>query len=628
MLCEACQDIFSRPRKLTYGTYYPWNQTIASFAAALRAGCHLCSLIQESRSYGNLGDDPFPNCVKYAFKALSQDWAQYGKGQKWLVPQTSRGDDGDDEGERARYMRLAETDPTPNGLGQLLATDAEEVVEEAAQFWLVLEFYGPGAQVVLPMEIATGRSRHQPDRTIFRLLTKKGNKFEELAQKDIDGQDSTGCKENLELARAWLSNCLDNHPSCGPRQQERWLPTRLLDVGSCENQAVCLVSGSRLDPESPYAALSHRWGTDKSFVLSSTNLASYQANIPVNELSSTICQAIEVTRGLALQYLWVDSMCIVQDDADDWARESATMSKVYGLSTCTIAAANSSSIRNGCFTRRNQYLVRPCRVPNPFKTDSKYSFHIMSQYLNQIHDREVRRSEWYSRGWVFQERTLSPRLLIFSGNQILWACERLQAAETWPSGKTSENYIDRFESFAVEKARFYKLLGRLNGVSTSHSAWWTFIQDYMSAELTVRSDRLVALQGIATLIESLTGQAYCGGFWLNDNLPHSLLWKPPAHRMPRPMEYRGPSWSWASIDGKVQLNSGPSQGANLIRVLGKVYVYDGASPKSRSPQDGLRVAGLLLPAAALTYWDGFSGHLVTRDAALQWAKLVSIFNDW
>jgi hypothetical protein len=208
---------------------------------------------------------------------------------------------------------------------------------------------------------------------------------------------------------------------------------------------------------------------NESFVLSAANLAAYQEKIDMSKLSSTFRDAIEVTRALGLQYLWADSMCILQDDADDWNHESATMSKVYGLSTCTIAAANSGSGDSGCFAARNQYRIRPCRVPNPFKRNSKYSFYVRSQYLHRIHDREVRRSQWYNRGWVFQERTHSPRLLIFSKTQMLWACERLQAAEAWPCGKTSENYIDRFESFEMERARFHKLLDREDDVLTSHS---------------------------------------------------------------------------------------------------------------------------------------------------------------
>jgi hypothetical protein len=119
-------------------------------------------------------------------------------------------------------------------------------------------------------------------------------------------------------------------------------------------------------------------------------------------------------------------MCIVQDDQDDWSRESATMSKVYGLATCTIAAALDGNGNDGCFANRNKYRVRPYKIPNPFTTNSNLSFYVRSQYLSEIYKREVMDWPWYSRGWVFQERTLTPRLLIFGKTQILWSCHKLQ----------------------------------------------------------------------------------------------------------------------------------------------------------------------------------------------------------
>ena len=160
MFCEACQDIFSTPRKLSYGTYYPWKQTHASFRAALDAGCHLCSIIDESRSYHGAPADGFPTEIKYAFKALNPDWARDGEGMKWLVPQTSDSSCWEPENfetELSVYLREVEMDPTPNNLGKLLALDAVEVVDAINKFWLVLELYGPGVQIVLPMEIATGK---------------------------------------------------------------------------------------------------------------------------------------------------------------------------------------------------------------------------------------------------------------------------------------------------------------------------------------------------------------------------------------------------------------------------------------------------------------------------------------
>lgn len=154
MLCEACQDIFSSPRKLSCGTYYPWEQNPSSFQKALKEKCHLCSLIEENRSYIGHRNDEFPECIKYAFKALSPDWARFGKGPKWLVPQF-KDDDEHVPTNQSRYLRQFEKDPTPNRLGTLLATDSETLVSEAENSWLVLEFYGPGAQVVLPLELAT-----------------------------------------------------------------------------------------------------------------------------------------------------------------------------------------------------------------------------------------------------------------------------------------------------------------------------------------------------------------------------------------------------------------------------------------------------------------------------------------
>lgn len=421
-------------------------------------------------------------------------------------------------------------------------------------------------------------------------------------------QKSSGSPENLQLANSWLNNCKHTHLSCKPGKVERWLPTRLLFVGSQGLPALRLILSSSIDIESEYAALSHRWGTNTGFVLTSAKEARYLEEIPMSDLSSTLRDAVETTRGLGLQYLWVDSMCIVQDDADDWASESANMARVYGLSTCTIAAANSGSGDAGCFMTRNQYRVRPCIIPNPFKTDSKYSFYVRPLYLYQIHEKEVKDSLWYNRGWVFQERTLSRRLLIFGETQMLWACEELQAAESWPCGKTSKDFIDRFYSFEIEKAQFRALLDQSKGVATDNKTWWTFIKDYTRAKLTKMSDRLVALQGVATQVEGLTGQQYCAGFWLNGNLPSSLLWTAASPPFPYPEEYRAPSWSWASIDGSVNFNYDRFKGMTVIQVLGTQDFsthprYDSLGNR-KLPGVALHLSGRLLPVVLVTSDDG------------------------
>ncbi|KAI0512606.1 hypothetical protein F5B22DRAFT_648458 [Xylaria bambusicola] len=145
----------------------------------------------------------------------------------------------------------------------------------------------------------------------------------------------------------------------------------------------------------------------------------------------------------------------------------------------------------------------------------------------------------------------------------------MQAAETWPCGGEIENYIDRFNTFADEKTRFQKLLDPNYGVTRDQGPWYSFIREYMTSDLTVQADRLVALQGIVDVMGGYTGQSYCGGFWLNEGLPYSLLWSAQNRPLTRPTSYIAPSWSWAALDGEIKLDP-PSMpvGVTMIRILG------------------------------------------------------------
>jgi hypothetical protein len=163
-------------------------------------------------------------------------------------------------------------------------------------------------------------------------------------------------------------------------------------VGPFDTSTVRLVSTQSLSKNVPYAALSHRWGTNKAFVLTSASLQSYETEIRISNVSPTLRDAFTATRSIGLQYLWVDCLCITQDDQDDWLRESATMSKVYGLSTCTITATLGGNGGDGCFTLRNQFRARPYKVPNPFDKDSGLAFYALSKYLGEIYKRQVKES--------------------------------------------------------------------------------------------------------------------------------------------------------------------------------------------------------------------------------------------
>jgi hypothetical protein len=435
------------------------------------------------------------------------------------------------------------------------------------------------------------------------------NEIEHITQVNLQAQNSTGSKETLQLATSWLNNCINNHPECRPAfEDENWLPTRLIYVGSLSTPEQRIVAASSLRNKVSYAALSHRWGNTKDYILTSKRLSTYHTGIPLSDVSRTMKDAFHATRSLELEYLWVDCMCIVQDDPDDWARESATMSKVYGLSTCTLVAAVDGDGDDGCFAIRNQYEVRPCVIPNPFSKESNLSFNVRSQYLEEIFTREMKNSAWYNRGWVFQERTLSPRLLIFGKTQMLWSCHKLQAAETWPCGKTNDDFIDRFESLEVEKSRLRELLNKNRVISPYDTAWATFILDYTRSNLTRMSDRLIALQGLASQIETATGRRYCAGLWIDSSLPSSLLWSAASPKHPRPQEYRAPTWSWASIDGPIVFEI-DKMDAIEIEVLGTIALPTNQHHNSRVPLAALQISGSLISATLVTYGCCDSGAL-------------------
>ncbi|KAK1752664.1 heterokaryon incompatibility protein-domain-containing protein [Echria macrotheca] len=615
MLCAACTEIFSGPRKLAYASIRPWQQTRESFEAALAAGCHLCHLIDEVRQHNHSKKSAdFPARINYAFKPLRPQWARHGQGSKWYTYQDPGGDDFT---ELERYLAGVERDPTSIGLARLLA-DESDLLRYLSDFWIVLQFYGC-EDIVLPMEL-----RRDGDSDDLQLL----------ADTHLEDELSTGHPRTLQLASSWFQRCLRDHPACGPRnseKEEKWLPTRLLDVGTLESPTVRLVAGATLDAsKSPYVALSHRWSPDNRYILRSALVAQYETQIPPSHLSDKLRDAAHVTRALGVRYLWVDCMCIIQDDGGrDFAREAGGMYKVYGMAVCTIAAAGSSHDGDATiFAQRDPRRVRPLVVRNPFcekGTGSKYTFNIVSQYLSPIYEDCVRGSEWYNRGWVFQERMMSPRLLVFSRTQVLWGCHKLQAAETWPCGKTGKDYIDRFTSVEVEKGRLHALADPQLGIAVSHDSWWEFLGDYMGAELTLSSDRLNAIRGIATMVEDLTGQKYCGGFWVTPDLPGALLWTlgMEGHRVPKGAGYLAPSFSWAAVESRseIRFHKSVAGESRLARILEGIKLDEGANT-GRAVREALRVSGRLLPASILTSSEANAAHgVMTRAAGVKWRSI-------
>lgn len=199
------------------------------------------------------------------------------------------------------------------------------------------------------------------------------------------------------------------------------MPTRVIDVGQENNpRSVRLYCQSQLllaTAPNNYVALSHRWGDpeqNQQFCTTRANIESFKEGIEFDQLPRTFQDAITVTRGLGLRFLWIDSLCIMQDDPEDWETESKKMEAVYSSAYCTIAATCASGSADGFLK------IRPERLYVTKQARQHPKVH-MCENIDDFRA-DVEESELNKRGWVLQERVLSSRTIYFTEKQCYWEC--------------------------------------------------------------------------------------------------------------------------------------------------------------------------------------------------------------
>ena len=138
----------------------------------------------------------------------------------------------------------------------------------------------------------------------------------------------------ISTMKHWLSNCKRNHSTCS--SVKRFIPSRLIDITCNDNPRIIL--RSEIPITSEYVALSYCWGESQPVTTTQATLEQYKSRLPVNTLPQSIWDAIWVTETLGFSYLWVDCICIVQGDEQDWIEESQQMANVYSCAELVIAA--------------------------------------------------------------------------------------------------------------------------------------------------------------------------------------------------------------------------------------------------------------------------------------------------
>jgi hypothetical protein len=350
----------------------------------------------------------------------------------------------------------------------------------------------------------------------------------------------TGSTEAIGLAQVWLKTCLLHHSYCG-KDEDRPLPTRLLDLRSFGDEEIIKLVHTA-GGQGRYAALSHCWGKSPQIITTLDNLLARKRCIPFDELTKTFQEAVLVSRALSIEYLWIDSLCIIQNSADDWAREASMMGAVYQNALVTIAATASDSGTKGLFRKLHQHEVYGCTTEGE---DYRLIFREQSSHFQETgresaRDRDEVLFPLTYRAWCLQERLLSPHVLHFTPNELVFECLQNVRCECRRKRKlldtTPKTYIHSSSTESVP--------------STNKAAIWrSLVSAYSELRMTYPSDKLVAFSGVAKKFAQ-PGNDYLAGLWRN-SLLDDLLWnKPWGEVYPRPV-WRAPSWSWASVDGQI-----------------------------------------------------------------------------
>ncbi|KAF1973295.1 HET-domain-containing protein [Bimuria novae-zelandiae CBS 107.79] len=345
----------------------------------------------------------------------------------------------------------------------------------------------------------------------------------------------TSTIEGLDSILPWLHNCDENHPQCST--SSTWIPTRLIEIGSLQQDSppfIRLVSAQGLSvTEVRYTALSHCWGSKgQPFVLTKDHLHVFQRQIPFETLPKTFRDAILVTYKLGLKYLWIDSLCIVQDDPGDWSHEAATMDSVYKHAYVTLAATASSDGTQGLFHTRHETVglsislnyeqASNCSIVPPYELLIKTS-RASTEALSQ--------APLSQRGWTLQEILLSRRVVHFTSSQLIWQC---RTSVQYEDNITTEQRND----VPTPEAPLY----------TIYHCWWKWVEDYAQRKLTKKSDKMAALAGLTKYMQERTNDEPILGLWKN-NLSSDLLWQRNTAKPIAPTrDHAFPTWTWMSLD--------------------------------------------------------------------------------
>lgn len=357
------------------------------------------------------------------------------------------------------------------------------------------------------------------------------------------------------------------------------LPSRLLDLQDGKIKLICNVDSL---PLLQYTTLSHVWGPDPTACpqLVLERLQEFMLEIPRAELPTKYLDAIRITLALGIRYIWIDSLCIIQNSKEDWQREALKMATVYGRTACNISYVYPPSDTNGKEHLRDPRVNLPCQLFPPQSgndTSKETSGTLVVQdnpgFVAKFWSPNTYKSTWplLSRAWVYQERLLCPRNVYYGPSRLMWeCCESIEDEFSGPLPNTPRS-----------KSRFYSVFAGIEGKrkgreldETFRGQWHLLVEDYRLSTLTYEKDRVIAFAGIVRAIQSQTGFTYLAGIW-KELAEFGLLWVVSPPNPVADFAKKGgdvaPSWSWFSVPPRPSTSTSAERDTVDFRISTTMY---------------------------------------------------------
>ena len=418
----------------------------------------------------------------------------------------------------------------------------------------------------------------------------------------------TSSRKTFDFIKTQLNDCISKHAEC----RSDILPSavalqrfRLLEI---RETSLKLVSA---DPGDRYACLSHCWGVNQSVVKTTrATLKTFSTlGVALEELPKTFRDAVQVCRKLDIRNIWIDSLCIVQDDSNDWIDQAGRMAGIFDNAYLTIAASKAKDSASGCFSKVER-VYRGLPLPGFDNIFIRYTVPLPLHsswvtYEGPALRRDPKRVGQYwpllTRAWVFQEILLSKRVVHFGVNEVSWQC----GSKIQQHGTVVPIYM-HYLSAALPRTLRSKFRSGRRFWSKKYILWmWhAMAADYSTRELTLSEDRLPAIAAIAAYMSGLrNNDAYMAGLWQH-TLIMDLTWyslELPGRYHPvdddRRSQARIPTWSWASCSRPIEWNPRTDEGKQIVHteILTTTCMSEGGPFTGRIKEAAILMKAALIP---------------------------------